>query len=177
MKTGSVQLVIGGGSGIGRAGSLILGERGMNVVVADCNEAAAQDCANAITSAGGSAIALEVDVSREDSVSALLDKVLTNHGRLDGAMNCAGMAPTGKQVHELALEDWHTTIGVNLTGMFLCVKHQAAAMLATGGGAIVCVSSASGIRGMVGSVDYCAGKAGVLGLVKAVAMDVASGGY
>jgi len=176
MKDGYTALVTGGASGIGRAAAEILGERGANVVVADMSEDGGADCVAAIENAGGRAIFVRTNVMEEDSVKAAVAAAVDAFGRLDGAINSAGLPPSGKALHMLDMAEWSRVNGVNLNGMFLSMKHEVGAMLKTGGGAIVAVSSASAVKGMIHCSDYCASKAGVTGLVRAAALDYAEQG-
>lgn len=171
--SGRVMMVVGGASGIGGAASKHLAKDGCRVVVCDRDEAMGHATVEAIRSEGGQAQFIRTDVLDEDSVRAAVAKTVADHGRLDGAMNSAGIETVGKPVHELDVADWDRCVDINLRGMFLCVKHQLRAMLDCGGGAIVAVSSASGVIGMPESSDYCAAKAGVLGLVRAAALEYA----
>jgi NAD(P)-dependent dehydrogenase (short-subunit alcohol dehydrogenase family) len=98
---------------------------------------------------------------------------LGRFGRLDGALNAAGVGPRGKSVHEMSAAQWDFVVNINLRGVFLCMKYEIEAMLRTGGGSIVNVSSASAVMGHVNSSEYCASKAGVTGLVRGAAIDYA----
>lgn len=169
---GKSVLVTGGGSGIGRAAAAALGRIGARVAVADVEFAAARAAADDVLAAGGRAIALHMDVSREESVRQGVAASVDAFGGLDGAINSAGVPQAAKPVHELTHEEWEFCNGVNYRGMFYCVKHEVAAMLG-GGGAIVAVSSAAATKGLFNSADYCASKAGVTGLVRAAAVDCA----
>ncbi len=163
-------LVTGGGSGIGKAAALLLGARGWAVTIVDRDAAAGAAVAAEIISAGGQAQAVAADVSDEASVKAAVDKAVQAFGRLHGAINSAGVEQSGKPVWELDAAGWDRCTGINLRGMFLCLKHQAAAMLKTGG-SIVAISSAAASKGLINSSDYCASKAGVTGLVRGAAID------
>lgn len=168
-------IVTGGASGIGRAASLLLARRGNAVTIADRDVAAGQALAAAIRDEGGRALFVPVDVREEDSVKAAVAQAVAAHGGLNGAINSAGVEQKGRWLHELDAADWDFCTGINLRGMFLCLKHQIAAMLPAGG-AVVAISSAAAVKGLVGSAEYCASKAGVIGLVNSAAAEYAERG-
>jgi NAD(P)-dependent dehydrogenase (short-subunit alcohol dehydrogenase family) len=169
-------IVTGGASGIGKAAVQMLIEAGCFVTVADFDETAAQFVGSLDKSGDGRAQFIRTDVSQETSVRGMVEAAVAKYGRLHGAINSAGIGPRGKPIHELSADQWDSCLNVNLRGIFLCVKHEIAAMLDTGGGAIVAVSSASGVMGNLNSSEYCASKAGVTGLVRGVAIDYAQRG-
>lgn len=175
---GKVVLVTGGASGIGEAAAIRLGEYGANVVVADRNLPGAERAAATLNGRSGptQAKAVEVEVSDEDAVRNMVDVALTTFGRLDGAINCAGVAPVGQTVEELGLDAFERAYMVNLRGMFLCLKYEIPAMQKSGGGSIVAISSTSAVRGLGHSPEYCATKSGVNGLVRGAAIDCAGSG-
>lgn len=175
MTAGKAFMVTGGASGIGEATATLLAASGAAVTVADRDETGGTAVAQRLVAAGGQAQFVKLDVRDEDSVKAAVAQAVAAFGRLDGAVNSAGVEQKGQWLHELDVADWDFCTSINLRGMFLCVKHQIAAMLPTGG-AIVAVSSAAAVKGLVGSAEYCAGKAGVLGLVRAAAADYADRG-
>jgi NAD(P)-dependent dehydrogenase (short-subunit alcohol dehydrogenase family) len=170
-------IVTGGGSGIGKAAVQMLADAGCFVTVADLDEPVSREFIVSINESGkGRAQFIRTDVSVESSVRDMVHAAVARYGRLHGAINSAGIGPRGKPIHEMSADQWDTCVNVNLRGMFLCVKHEIAAMLDTGGGAIVAVSSASGVMGNINSSEYCASKAGVTGLVRGVAIDYAQRG-
>jgi NAD(P)-dependent dehydrogenase (short-subunit alcohol dehydrogenase family) len=179
MHAGRVALVTGAGSGIGRASALIFAREGAKVVVADLNESAAKATAQQIEAAGGEALALAVDVSNEAQVAEMVRRAVDRFGRLDAAMNNAGISHRPVPFHELTLDAWNQMIAINLTGVFLCTKHELLQMrkqpiLGFGRGAIVNTSSGAGIVPAPGQPHYTAAKHGVLGLMKNVASEYAS---
>lgn len=176
MTGGRSAIVTGGASGIGQACAMQLAAGGWRVTVSDRDGEEAERVADAIRAAGGEALALCTDVSAEEQVKAAIDQAVEAFGGLHAAINCAGVHQTGRETHELDAESWSRVIAVNLTGMFYCFKHQISAMLESGGGAIVGVSSAAAIKGLVNSADYCASKAGITGLTRAAAVDYADRG-
>ena len=174
---GRVALVTGGGNGIGRAASLQFAREGARVAVADRNAAAARECAEAIGAAGGEALAVEVDVANESSVEAMVAATVERFGRLDAAFNNAGVNDPPRSFTELPLADWQRMIDVNLTGVFLCMKHEILAMLeqeAIEGarGALCATSSGAGRIPAPGQPHYTAAKHGVIGLVKLAAQEL-----
>ena len=166
-----VALVTGGASGIGRGAVELLVEKGWAVAIADLDAGLGEALASELAAGGAKIVFLRTDVSDEDSVQAMVAGTLAAFGRIDGAINSAGLEGYGEPMHMLTAEQWDRCVNVNLRGMFFCMKHQVAAMLEGGGGSIVAVSSAAAVMGMVNSADYCASKAGVTGLVRAVAVD------
>ncbi|NWG52996.1 MAG: SDR family oxidoreductase [Hydrogenophilaceae bacterium] len=165
-------IVTGAASGIGAAAARILAARGAHVTLADRDEAGVGAIAEQIAQGGGKALAIAADIADSESVRAMIGAAVSAHGGLDGAINSAGVPQAAKPLHELGEAEWDFCLGVNLRGMFLCLKHQVAAMLGRGG-AVVAISSAAAEKGLFNSADYCASKAGVLGLVRAAAIDCA----
>jgi NAD(P)-dependent dehydrogenase (short-subunit alcohol dehydrogenase family) len=179
---GKIALVTGGASGIGRATAVAMAREGARVAVADRSEESAAATVALINAAGGQAIALRGDVTREADVAAMVARTIAAFGRLDCAFNNAGIAPAavgpgGQRVHELSQDSFDKMLAVNLTGVFLCLKHEIAQMLAQGGGgAIVNTASIAGLIGLRTSSHYVAAKHGVVGLTKSAAMEYAPDG-
>jgi NAD(P)-dependent dehydrogenase (short-subunit alcohol dehydrogenase family) len=170
-------IITGGGSGIGRAAAELLGQAGAAVTVADLDIAGGNATVAAVTAGGkGRAQFVRTDVSKEADVEALVAAAVSSYGRLDGAINSAGVVQHWKPMHELSAAQWDFVVNINLRGMFFCLKHQVAAMLATGGGSIVAISSLSALMTFGYDAEYCASKAGVTGLVRAAARDYAARG-
>lgn len=168
-------IVTGAGSGIGRVAAQLLASRGASVAVADINGGEARQTSDSITKAGGSACSFHTDVSDEGSVRSLIAGTLATFGGLDGAFNNAGVAPQSR-LHETTLEEWNRAIGINLTGVFLCMKHQIAHMLEHGGGSIVNTSSLSANNTVPGMPAYISSKSGLIGLTRSASLDYASQG-
>jgi 2,5-dichloro-2,5-cyclohexadiene-1,4-diol dehydrogenase 1 len=164
-------IVTGGASGIGRATALLLGEAGYAVTVSDLNADSAARTAAQIVESGGRAQSVGVDVRVESQVAAMVEIAVAQFGRLDAAANCAGYPQHSRLLHELSLEEWHACTETNLTGVFLCMKHQIPAMLSSGGGAIVVVSSTAATRGFPRASEYAASKGGLLPLVRCAAYE------
>jgi NAD(P)-dependent dehydrogenase (short-subunit alcohol dehydrogenase family) len=179
---GKVALVTGGASGIGRATAVAMAREGARVAVADRAEETAAETVALINAAGGQAIAIGGDVTKEADVAATVARTVSAFGRIDCAFNNAGVAtravgPAGQRVHELSQASFDAMLAVNLTGVFLCLKHEVAQMLTQGvGGAIVNTASIAGLIGLPTSAHYVAAKHGVVGLTKTAAMEYAQDG-
>lgn len=178
MHEGRVALVTGAGSGIGRASALIFAREGARVVAVDLNGDAAKETAQRIEADGGEALALATNVTDEAQVEAMVAAAIERFGRLDAAMNNAGVSSPSFRFHEMPLEEWHRMLAVNLTGVFLCMKHELAQMIqqeivGAGRGAICNTSSGAGIVPAPGQPHYTAAKHGVLGIMKNAAQEYA----
>lgn len=173
---GKVAIVTGAGSGIGEACVRLIAERGGSVIVSDQRLDAAERVAAEIDPEGKRAIANRTDVSDEGAVTAMVDLAVERFGRLDIAVNNAGIggptAPTG----EYPLDGWRTVMSVNLDGVFYCTRAEIGAMKRTGGGSIVQIASILGAVGFANSVAYVAAKHGVLGLTQNAALEHAADG-
>lgn len=175
MLAGRVALVTGGASGIGRATALRMAEEGARVLVADRDGEGAARTAAAITQAGGEARGQAADVTDEAQVVAMVQAALTAYGALDCAFNNAGVAPSEAQpLTEISAEEWGRVININLTGVFLCMKHEIPAM--RGSGSIVNTASIAGRIALPKAGAYVAAKHGVIGLTKVAALDHARDG-
>lgn len=169
-----VALVTGGSRGIGRAICVELGRRGAFVVLSYAgNEAAAVEAVKAVTDAGGKARAVRFDVADTAACSKAVEDVVKEHGHLDVLVNNAGVAIDGL-VMRFKDEDWDKTLDTNLKGAFALIRAVSRPMMKQKGGAIVNVSSVVGETGNGGQAAYAASKAGLLGLTKAVAKELAS---
>ena len=166
-----VIIVTGAGGGIGRATCLVLAKAGAKLIVSDVLDDAANETLAQVRAAGGNGEVIQAEITSEDSVKALVDQTVAKFGRLDGAFNNAGREGHNLTVADLSLEQWNAIVGLNLTGTFLCLKYQIPAMLRNGGGSIVITASALGVVGSTRAPEYCASKAGVIGLMKAAAYD------
>ena len=170
----SVALVTGGSSGIGRATALTLAEKGVKVVVSSRDGEEGEKTLSLIRSQGGDGIFVHADVSQAEDVHNLVKACVRQYGRLDYAVNNAGIVgepfvPTA----EYSEETWDEVIAVNLKGVWLGMKYQIPEMLKTGGGSIVNMSSVSGLKGGPVGVAYYASKHGVIGATKAAALEYA----
>jgi NAD(P)-dependent dehydrogenase (short-subunit alcohol dehydrogenase family) len=176
--SGKAALVTGGASGIGRATALAMAREGARVAVADRTEESAAGTVALINAAGGQAIAIGGDVTSEADVQAMVARTVAAFGRVDCAFNNAGVGaasvgPGGQRLHELSQGSFDAMQAINLTGVFLCMKHELVQMLAQGGGAIVNTASVAGLIGLPTSSHYVAAKHGVVGLTKTAAMEYA----
>jgi NAD(P)-dependent dehydrogenase (short-subunit alcohol dehydrogenase family) len=177
-----VALVTGGASGIGRATALAMAREGARVAVADRTEEGAAGTVALINAGGGQAIAIGGDVTSEDQVAAMVARTVAAYGRIDCAFNNAGVAgaavgPGRQRLHELSQTSFDTMLAINLRGVWLCLKHEIAQMLAQGGGgAIVNTASIAGLIGLATSGHYVAAKHGVVGLTKTAAIEYAQDG-
>jgi NAD(P)-dependent dehydrogenase (short-subunit alcohol dehydrogenase family) len=170
---GKIALVTGGGAGIGEACVHALRDRGATVVVADISREAAERVAG---EAGGGATAVTADMADEGQVRAMVEGVVADHGRLDVAVNNAGIGGDQVPTGEYPVESWRKVLSVNLDGVFLCMRHELPAMVANGGGAIVNMASILGSVGFAQSCAYVAAKHGVVGLTRTAAIEYATQG-
>jgi 3-oxoacyl-[acyl-carrier protein] reductase len=174
--TGQTALVTGGGRGIGRAIALALAESGMEVVVNYSNSAAAaEEVVELITASGGKAYALQANVAMEEDVDGLIKTVLERSGRLDVLVNNAGITRDGLLMR-MKTSEWQAVIDLNLTGVFLCSRAVARPMLKQKSGRIINITSVVGLMGNAGQANYAAAKAGVVGLTRSTAKELASRG-
>jgi NAD(P)-dependent dehydrogenase (short-subunit alcohol dehydrogenase family) len=173
---GKSAIVTGAGSGIGEAIARELAAGGAAVLVADIDMAAATRVASDIAAAGGTASAGRVDVADAESVRMMVDSAVKAHGRLDLAVNNAGIGGPIATVADYPLDGWRQVMDINLDGVFYGMKYETAAMATTGGGAIVNLSSILGSVGWGGSAAYVAAKHALLGLTKTAALDHAAAG-
>jgi len=171
MLNGKAILITGAASGIGRGAAELFARYGARLILADTSEAGGQAVAAQIVAGGGEAEFVRTDVSNEDEVRAMVAHAVARYGRLDGAFNNAGVGYPHARLHELQTSDWERTLRVNLTGVFLCLKHEIAAMLQTGGGSIVNTGSVASIVSLPLATGYIASKHGVLGLTRSAAQD------
>jgi NAD(P)-dependent dehydrogenase (short-subunit alcohol dehydrogenase family) len=171
-----VAMVTGAGSGIGAAMARRFAEEGAKVVAADLNEDAAREVAAAIEKHGGIAAAVRQDVGDPASVEKSVEFALEKFGRLDVAVNNAGISGDLAPVADYSLEGWDKVIAVNLSGVFYGMKYQIPAMLRSGGGSIVNIASILGSVAARDSAGYNAAKHGVVGLTKTAALEYSKDG-
>lgn len=169
---GTVAIVTGAGAGIGRAIALVFAREGAKVVVADIDLAAAEATAATIAAGGGSARAVEVDVTDAASVEGMVSATVRSFGTLNVLVNNAGVGTEGDVV-ELSETEWHRILDVNLTGVFLGCKYAIPALEEAGGGSIVNIASIAAVVGGSVSCVYPASKAGVVALSKSTALKFA----
>jgi len=168
--SGRVALVTGGGYGMGRASARQFAASGADVVIVDIDDGHGKETVDLIEEAGGRATFVHADVSQEAEVERSVALAVETYGRLDYAHNNAGIIEAQDAITDFSLELWNRIIATNLTGVFLCMKHQIPQMLKQGGGAIVNVSSETSYKGNAGDVAYTATKHGVNGLTQVAAL-------
>lgn len=174
--SGRIAFVTGGARGIGAAVARRLSENGLSVAVGyRQDERAATDLVRSIESSGGRAVPVRGDVRDDGDVGSAFDRIESELGAVDVLVNNAGMHRAGR-ITALTSEDWRTVIDASLTGAFLCARRAVPSMLAAGHGRIVNVSSVIGLNGFPGEVAYASAKAGLLGLTRALALEVAGTG-
>jgi 3-oxoacyl-[acyl-carrier protein] reductase len=174
---GRVALVTGSGQGLGQATALELGRRGADVVVNDVpsNEGPAGDVVRELRALGRRSLFLPADVTRVDQVDAMVARAATELGTVDILINNAGINLDGL-MRSASPEDWERVLAVNLSGPFNCIRAALPSMREQGWGRIVNVSSIVALRGVVGTPYYASSKAGLIGLTKATAAEVARRG-
>ncbi|HYR53163.1 MAG TPA: 3-oxoacyl-[acyl-carrier-protein] reductase [Candidatus Dormibacteraeota bacterium] len=168
-----VAVVTGGGKGIGHAVASRLACGGAKVVISGRDEKALQAACQEIRSSGGEAIAVVADVAKPDDADALCARTLEAFGRADILVNNAGITRDNLIVR-MSEEDWDQVVDTNLKGTFLCIRAFTRPMMKQRYGRIVNVSSVVGLMGNAGQANYVAAKAGIVGLTKAVAKELAS---
>ena len=173
MLAGKVALVTGAAAGIGRASALVFAREGARLVVSDVDERGGRETAEQIVAAGGEALFVRADVSRDDDCVALVRAAVERFGRLDCAFNNAGIEGRLASTTDCDDENWGRTLAVNLTGTWLCMRVELRQMLAQGGGAIVNMSSVAGLVGFADLPAYVASKHGVIGLTRTAALEYA----
>lgn len=174
-----VALITGAANGIGLATAQAFGRQGAAVALADLDETALDRTAAGLTSQGIEVLAIPTDIAREADCRAMVEQVTAHFGRLDHAVNNAGIVGGGADRAPTADYDtavWHRVLAVNLTGVFFCAKYQIPALLAAGGGTMVNVASIMGQRSAAGIPAYVAAKHGVLGLTKTIAHEYGGAG-
>jgi hypothetical protein len=169
---GRIALVTGGGSGIGAAVCRRLASGGAVTIVADRDADAAKRVARELPDG----VAKSLDVADAESVAALMEEIARQYGRLDIAVNNAGIGGLQPVLHETPIEVWRRILSVNLDGVFHCMHHELRAMAPRGKGSIVNMSSVLGLRGAPNGTAYVASKHAVIGLTKAAAAEYAASG-
>ena len=171
-----VAIVTGSGRGIGRAIALELARQGATIVINDVGDAApAQQVSQEIQSQGGRSQVILADISQPAEASRLVDNTLTAYGKVDILVNNAGIT-RDQLVLRMSDEDWDRVLSVNLKGAFLCIRAALRPMLKQRWGRIINISSVAGVIGNPGQANYAAAKAGLIGLTKTVAREVAARG-
>jgi NAD(P)-dependent dehydrogenase (short-subunit alcohol dehydrogenase family) len=174
--SGKVALVTGGASGIGLATARAFGKAGARVVIAARGQAAGRAACAALERDGASASFLATDVRDDAALASLVQHTLDRFGRLDVAFNCAGIGSDMAPLEQTDQQVWDDVMAVNARGVWLAMRHEIPAMLASGGGAIVNMSSIYGAAGKAAHHAYVASKHAVLGMTRSVALEYATRG-
>ena len=173
---GKVALITGAGSGIGRASALVFAREGAKVALADIVVEGGEETVRMVKEAAGEAFFIKADVSNAADVEAMVNTVVETYGRIDCAYNNAGIEGQLASTDEYAEDMFDKVIGINLTGVWLCMKYELPHMLKQGSGAIVNTASGAGLIGVAGMSAYVASKHGVVGLTKTAALEYAKSG-
>ena len=171
-----VAVITGAASGIGRASALLFAREGARVVVADIQEAEGQGAVEAIRTGGGQATFVRCDVSRSAEVEQLFAATRAAWGRLDVLFANAGVPGFATRLADTSETRWRRIIDVNLTGVFLCLKHGIPALAETGGGSAILTASIGGLAAFPGSAAYSAAKGGIIALARTAAIEYADRG-
>lgn len=176
MLTDKVAVVTGAGRGIGKEIAKVLASRGARVIVNFCGSAEkAEETVREIEAAGGSGEAVQCDVSDFEKTAGMMEYVVKKYGRIDILVNNAGITRDGLLM-KMSEEDFDAVTDTNLKGAFHCIRHVARQMVKQRSGRIINISSVSGVLGNAGQVNYSASKAGLIGMTKAAARELASRG-
>jgi NAD(P)-dependent dehydrogenase (short-subunit alcohol dehydrogenase family) len=166
-----VAVVTGGASGIGRITSQYYARDGAKVIVADVNDTEGRETVSLIQKAGGGAFFCHVDVSNPEDCRTMVEQTLKTYGRLDIAFNNAGIGGEQNPTADYSIEGWNRLIGVNLNGIFYCLKYEIPVMMQNGGGAIVNMASIRANVAFANSPAYVTSKHGVIGLTQNAAVE------
>jgi NAD(P)-dependent dehydrogenase (short-subunit alcohol dehydrogenase family) len=173
---GKVSLVTGAASGIGCATAIAFARKGAKVVVSDVDRSGGEATAREIEKRGGEAIFVAADVSDAADVEAMVARTVKRFGRLDYAFNNAGIEGEMASTVDCSEENWDRVLGVNLKGVWLCMRQEIPVMLDDGGGVIVNCASVAGLVGFRNLPAYCASKGGIVELTRATALEYANAG-
>lgn len=173
---GRVVLVTGAASGIGRGVALAFAAAGAKLILADISSESLRETADLVMAEGSTSVRAAVDVSDLQQVKEMVQLGVAEFGRLDTAVNCAGIAHRACAAHDVSEDDWDHVLAVNLTGVFWSMKCEIPEILKAGGGTIINIASRSGIIASKKLAAYSASKHGVVGLTKSAAMDYAADG-
>ena len=163
---GQAFMITGAASGIGEACARRAGELGARILLCDIDVERGEEVKQSLEGAGVECFFHVCNVTAEDDIDTAVRKANKHFGRLDCAINCAGITGPAAPLEDYSLDDWNRVIAVNLTSVFLCVKHQLRTMKAQGGGAIVNIASGASLMGTPNLVAYSAAKHGVLGVTR-----------
>lgn len=166
-----VALITGAGSGIGRATAVLFAQEGAKVAVADINADGGMATVQMITEAGGDAVFIKANVSEQTQVQEMVGEVVAQYGRLDCAVNNAGIEGTPNRTKDVTVDDFDRIMAVNVKGVWLCLKYELEQMLAQKQGAIVNIASVAGLVGAHSLPVYAASKHAVVGLTRSAAVE------
>jgi NAD(P)-dependent dehydrogenase (short-subunit alcohol dehydrogenase family) len=171
---GKAAIITGSASGIGEATAKVFAREGADLLLADWQDVRGEEVAAALRKDGAKATFVKTDVSKPEDVKAMIDAAVQKYARLDIIFNNAGIeGEMNKPTADCTLDNWHRVIAINLTGVFLGMKHAIPEMLKAGGGSIINTASIAGLIGFPGIPAYCAAKGGVVQLSKCAALEYA----
>ena len=171
---GKTVIITGGASGIGAATVRLFANAGANVVVSDIDTQNGKKLVEEIRSTKGIASFFKTDVSKPEEMEALVDFAVKTYGKIDIAVNNAGIGGEQNSIADMSVEGWQKVISINLNSLFYGLKYQISAMLKSGGGSIVNITSILGAVGFAGSAGYSAAKHGIIGLTQTAALEYSS---
>jgi NAD(P)-dependent dehydrogenase (short-subunit alcohol dehydrogenase family) len=171
---GKIALITGSGSGIGRAAALLFAQKGADIMVSDINEKGGMETVKLVEDLGQKAVFCKTDVSSLEEVKTLIATTVETFGKIDIAVNNAGIGGDFRITHEYPVENYERVIAINQTGVFYCMQEELKQMVQQGGGgAIVNIASIAGLRAQPYTSAYTAAKHAVLGLTKTAAWEYA----
>ncbi len=168
-----VAIVTGAATGIGRATAVAFAEKGVNLVIADVNQEELKETQSLVKEKKAEALMVKTDIADPEQVKKMVEGAVREFGRLDYACNNAGTEGVMKKTADYTIEEWDHLMNINLKGQWLCMMHEIPAMLETGAGSIVNMSSILGTVGFQEAAVYTASKHGLIGLTKAAALEYA----
>lgn len=171
-----VALITGAAKGIGRETALAFAQKGANLVISDINAEELENTQKLVKEEGTKVLSVIADVSDADDVRMLVNETINEFGKLDYAVNNAGISGESAATGEYSIEAWDKVIGINLRGQFLCMKYELEAMLKNGAGSIVNISSILGEVGFAEAPAYVTAKHGLVGLTKTAALEYSAKG-
>lgn len=170
---GKIVLITGSGSGIGRATAIMFAEKGADIMVSDINEKGGLETVELVKKTGQKAAFCKTDVSNLEQVKNLVKTTVDTFGKVDIAVNNAGIGGDFKVTHEYPVDNWDKVIAINQTGVFYCMQAELEQMVKQGGGAIVNIASIAGLKAQPYTAAYTAAKHAVVGLTKTAACEYA----
>ena len=168
-----IVLITGAGSGIGRVTAHAFGKEGGTVIVSDINEKGGKETVQQIADAGGTSMFIKTNVAKFEEVENLIQQIVDKYGRLDVAINNAGIGGIPARTAESTVDNWEKVMAVNASGVFYCMRQELQQMVKQGSGAIVNTASIAGLRGLPNNLAYVASKHAVVGMTKTAAMEYA----